>query len=158
MTDFAITGVTPERIDSILEIEKLCFSPPWSRNALENQMNAENCVFLAAVDGSEVLGYIGLMTVLDEGYISNVAVAPPYRRQGIADALISALAERMKSALAFMTLEVRESNTPAIALYEKHGFISVGIRKNYYENPKENARLMTLFFKAEENNNAYNVN
>ena len=158
MTDYTIVNVIPEHIDSILEIEKLCFSLPWSRSALENQMNAKNCLFLSAVEGKNVLGYIGLMTVLDEGYISNVAVAPRYRRHGIADSLIGALIGRTESSLAFMTLEVRESNAPAIALYEKHGFISVGTRKNYYKNPKENARLMTLFFKAEEYNNADNVN
>lgn len=150
MTSCTIIDVTPDHIDSIIEIENLCFSLPWTRTALENQMNAKNCLFLAAVDGSKVLGYIGLMTVLDEGYISNVAVAPQYRRCGIANALIDALMERTKDSLAFMTLEVRESNAAAIALYKKHGFIPVGTRKNYYENPKENALLMTLFFKAEE--------
>lgn len=150
MTDYTITDVVPEHIDSILEIEKLCFSLPWNRRALENQMNSKSHLFLAAVDGSKVLGYIGMMKVLDEGYISNVAVAPQYRRHSIADALINALIKRTRGSLAFMTLEVRESNAPATALYEKHGFILVGTRKNYYEHPKENARLMTLFFNAEE--------
>lgn len=158
MTDFSIVDVSPKHIDSILEIEKLCFSLPWNRSALENQMNAENCLFLAAVDREAVLGYIGLMTVIDEGYISNIAVARQYRRRGVADALIDALVEHTKDSLAFMTLEVRESNAPAVALYEKHGFVTVGTRKNYYENPKENARLMTLFFRPEDRDNADNVN
>ena len=116
-------------------------------------MNADNCVFLSALDDmGAVMGYVGLMFVLDEGYISNVAVAPEFRRCGIADALISALIEREKKALAFLTLEVRESNIPAISLYAKHGFITVGSRKNYYDRPKENALLMTLFFDRKETN------
>lgn len=141
----------PEHLDDIQAIEDDSFSMPWTRRALEYQMNAQNCVFLAALgEQNEVLGYVGLMFVIDEGYISNVAVAPEYRRQGVADKLISALIEREKDALAFMTLEVRESNLPAISLYAKHGFIEVGKRKNYYDRPKENALLMTLFFDGKE--------
>jgi len=102
---------------------------------------------LAALDDDGiVLGYVGLMFVLDEGYISNVAVAPEERRQGVADALISALVDRTRNKLAFLTLEVRESNAAAISLYKKHGFEIVGNRKNYYERPRESALLMTLFF------------
>lgn len=146
-----ITEVKPNHLNDIEEIEINCFSMPWSRRALESQMNAENCVFLTAVDNEgAVMGYIGLMFVLDEGYISNVAVAPEFRRRGIADALILALIEKMKYKLSFLTLEVRESNIPAISLYEKHGFKTVGLRKNYYDKPKENALLMTLFFAREE--------
>ena len=89
-----------------------------------------------------------MMYVIDEGYISNVAVSAKYRRQGVADALIDALNERAEAlTLAFMTLEVRRSNLPAIRLYEKHGFAVVGSRKNYYDLPKEDALLMTCFMK-----------
>ena len=143
-----ITDVKPQHLDEIQEIENACFSLPWHRCALEKQMCADNCVFLAALDESgAVMGYIGLMYVLDEGYISNVAVSPQYRRHGVADALIEALIERTKDFLAFMTLEVRESNHAAKYLYTKHGFETVGKRKNYYDRPKEDALLMTLFFK-----------
>ena len=142
-----ITEVKPHHLDAVEEIENVCFSMPWTRRELENQMNANSCIFLVAEDeDGAVMGYIGLMFVLDEGYISNVAVAPECRRRGVADALITALIERTKKNLAFLTLEVRESNIPAISLYEKHGFKLVGLRKNYYEKPKENALLMTLFF------------
>lgn len=158
MIGYKIIDVIPEHIDPILKIENLCFSLPWTRTALENQMKSKNCLFLTAVNGSNILGYIGLMMVLDEGYISNIAVDPMYRRHGVADALIDSLVERTKDSLSFITLEVRESNASAIALYIKHGFMPVGTRKNYYENPKENALLMTLFFKAEEKQNADNVN
>jgi ribosomal-protein-alanine N-acetyltransferase len=149
MTDFTITNVKPEYLDNILEIENRCFSVPWTRTALENQMNDKKSIFLAAVDGGRVLGYIGMLAILDEGYISNVAVAPDCRRRGIAGALIDAVIARKRDELAFITLEVRTSNMPAIALYKKHGFTEVGRRKNYYDRPKEDAVLMTLFFKPE---------
>ncbi len=143
-----ITDVEPQHLNEIQEIENACFSLPWHRSALEKQMCADNCVFLAALNDDEaVMGYIGLMYVLDEGYISNIAVSPQYRRHGVADALIDALIERTKDTLAFMTLEVRESNHAAKYLYTKHGFETVGKRKNYYDRPKEDALLMTLFFK-----------
>jgi len=146
-----ITDVNPSHLDEIQVIENACFSLPWTHGQLEKQMSADNCIFLAAADyDGAVMGYIGMMFVLDEGYISNVAVSPDYRRRGIADALISALIERAKETLSFVTLEVRESNNPAINLYAKHGFEVVGNRKSYYDKPKENALLMTLFFKRED--------
>jgi ribosomal-protein-alanine N-acetyltransferase len=146
-----ITKVAFEHLDAVAAIENACFSLPWTRGQLERQMLAENCVFLAAVDeNGTVLGYIGLMTVLDEGYISNVAVAPAYRRRGVADALIGALVAHVRDRLSFLTLEVRESNLAAIRLYEKHGFTPVGRRKAYYDRPREDALLMTLFLKKEE--------
>lgn len=147
-----ITNVKPQHLDEIQEIENICFSLPWHRAALEKQMYADNCIFLAALDDNEaVMGYIGLMYVIDEGYISNIAVAPVCRRRGVADALILELIERTKDLLVFITLEVRESNHAAIYLYAKHGFKVVGKRKNYYDRPKEDALLMTLFLRKEEN-------
>ncbi len=146
-----ITDVNSSHLDEIQAIENECFSLPWHRAALENQIIASNCIFLAALDNDgAVMGYIGMMLVIDEGYISNIAVSPEFRRRGVADALICALIERAKESLAFLTLEVRESNHPAVYLYTKHGFEVVGKRKNYYDKPKENALLMTLFFKREE--------
>jgi len=145
-----ITDVKPSHLDEIQAIETACFSMPWHRAALEKQMCADNCIFLAAVDDNgAVMGYIGMMFVLDEGYISNIAVSPEFRRCGVADALIRALIVRAKKTLSFITLEVRESNYPAVYLYTKHGFEVVGKRKNFYDKPKENALLMTLFFKKE---------
>ena len=146
-----VSDAVPAHLDEIEAIEKACFSLPWHRAALEKQMSAPNCIFLAALDDNgAVMGYIGLMYVLDEGYISNVAVSPEYRRRGVGDALISALAKRARTHLAFITLEVRESNRAAIYLYTKHGFEVVGKRRNYYDRPKEDALLMTLFFRKEE--------
>lgn len=146
--EFRIVDVSAEHIRQIEEIERDCFSRPWTAEQLKSQMRDEQHEFIAAVDGSRVLGYVGLMYVLDEGYISNVAVHPDARRQGIGDTLIDALAAKAAELeLAFLTLEVRESNAPAIALYAKHGFHPVGKRKNYYDAPKEDAVLMTCYLK-----------
>ena len=146
--EFRIVDVSAEHIPQIEEIERECFSRPWTAEQLRSQMRDAQHEFIAAVDGGRVLGYVGLMYVLDEGYISNVAVHPDARRQGIGDTLIDALAAKAAELeLAFLTLEVRESNAPAIALYAKHGFHPVGKRKNYYEAPKEDAVLMTCYLK-----------
>ena len=130
-------------------LEEECFSVPWTPEQLLSEFPDESHLFLTAVEGERVLGYVGMMHVLDEGYISNVAVAPAYRRRGLGDRLIGELLERAKALrLAFVTLEVRESNAPAFALYLKHGFSPVGVRRNYYEKPKENAVLMTIFLES----------
>ena len=146
--EFRIVDVSAEHIRQIEEIERDCFSRPWTAEQLKSQMSDEQHEFIAAVSDGRVLGYVGLMYVLDEGYISNVAVHPDARRQGIGDALIDVLAAKAAELeLAFLTLEVRESNAPAIALYAKHGFHPVGKRKNYYDAPKEDAVLMTCYLK-----------
>ena len=147
--DYRIIDTAEAQLEQIEAIERQCFSCPWTLEQLRSQLSGERHVFLAAVDaGGAVLGYVGMMHVLDEGYISNVAVAPAYRRQGVAAALISALMTRAeKLNLAFVTLEVRAGNEPAKALYAKHGFVPVGRRKNYYDLPKEDAILMTRFWK-----------
>lgn len=146
---FVICDAVERDIPAIEQIEQQCFSLPWTQAQLKSQLRDSQHEFLAAKsnDGT-VMGYIGMMYVLDEGYISNVAVGPEYRRQGVADELIRELLDRAdRLELAFVTLEVRESNAPAIALYSKHGFKPVGLRKNYYEFPRENAILMTNFLK-----------
>ena len=142
--------LTEAHIPQMVELEKICFSLPWTADMIRSELNNPSCLYLAAVDGDTLVGYIGVQTVLDEGYINNVAVRPEYRRRGIAAALIALLVEQAQAiGLAFMTLEVRESNAPAIALYEKLGFTTVGRRKNYYEKPREDAILMTIFFTKE---------
>ena len=147
--DYRIIDTTETQLEQIEKIEQQCFSCPWTLDQLRSQLSDDRHVFLAAVDaGGTVLGYVGMMFVLDEGYISNVAVAPDFRRQGVADALISALMTRAEELnLAFVTLEVRAGNEPAKSLYAKHGFVPVGRRKNYYDLPKEDAILMTRFWK-----------
>ena len=147
--EYRIIDTTEAQLGQIEKIEQQSFSCPWTMDQLRSQLSDERHVFLTAVDNSgAVLGYVGMMFVLDEGYISNVAVAPDFRRQGVADALIAALMRRAEERrLAFVTLEVRAGNEPAKALYSKHGFVPVGRRKNYYDLPKEDAILMTRFWK-----------
>ena len=143
-----ITDVQPHHLSQIAELEKQCFSLPWTWEQLMSQLPDDSHEFLAAEEDGRILGYVGMMTVLDEGYISNVAVDPAYRRQGIGDLLIGELLSRaVMRQLSFVTLEVREHNEAAIALYRKHGFSPVGLRKNYYVHPVENALLMTKTWK-----------
>lgn len=146
--EYTVCDVTAAHIPQIEALERQCFSMPWMAELLQSQMKGSQHEFIAAVSPEgNVLGYVGMMYVLDEGYISNVAVSPEHRRQGIADKLIDRLCKICEGlSLSFVTLEVRTGNAPAIALYEKHGFRRVGLRKNYYERPKEDALLMTKFF------------
>ena len=140
-----ICDAKPCHITQMEEIEKLCFSMPWTPEQLRSQLHdaQHECIVALDRDGN-VLGYVGMMCVLDEGYISNVAVHPKARRQGLANRLINELVDRAHGrSLAFVTLEVRAGNEAAIALYRKHGFLPVGRRKNYYSLPKEDAILMT---------------
>ncbi|MDE7243075.1 MAG: ribosomal protein S18-alanine N-acetyltransferase [Oscillospiraceae bacterium] len=148
--DYRIIPITASHTGQMEEIENLCFPDPWSRNLLEELLVLPNAVSLAAVsEDGLVLGYTSAQTVLDEGYINNVAVRPGYRRQGVASALLEALRQRgTELGLSFWTLEVRESNKAAQALYAKHGYLEVGCRRNYYEHPKEDAILMTLEFET----------
>lgn len=145
-----IIPMTAEHIDQIAEIETLCFPDPWSRQLLEDMLYLPGTIALAAVsEDGLVLGCTSAQTVLDEGYINTVAVRPEYRRQGIASRLLETLRQRgAELGLAFLTLEVRESNRAAQALYAKHGYLEVGCRRNYYEHPKEDAILMTLEFET----------
>ena len=146
--NYDIIPMTADHLDQVAEIEQICFSDPWSRRMLSEHLENECAATLVAQsEDGIVLGYAGLLVVLDEGYITNVAVRPEYRRQGIAGELLRVFhrfAEGNK--MAFLTLEVRDSNASARALYTKYGFKEVGVRKNYYDHPKEDAIIMTLEF------------
>ena len=138
--------MTSGHLDDVYIIETECFSHPWSKQSLEEELNNETSLFLVAKEENEVIGYIGMSIVIDEGYIFNVAVRENHRNKGVATALINELVTYgKKNNFSFITLEVRESNLPAISLYSKFGFIKAGERKNYYSNPKENALLMTKY-------------
>ena len=130
-------------LDDVANIEKVCFSHPWSRQDLKNQLDLDTSHFVVAVVDGRAVGYMGLQIFSGEGYVTNVAVLPEYRGQGIAQALIK---EQMKNDMSFITLEVRESNAPAINLYTKMGFVNVGIRPDFYSDPTENAIIMTRYF------------
>ena len=127
----------------IAAIEEECFSVPWSKKAVEGFIENPLCTMLVAKVEEKIIGYIGLYIIADDCDIANVAVTKSYRGQGIAISLINLATEYAKNKeVTKMMLEVRESNIPAIKLYEKLGFSTVGIRKNYYTQPKENALLM----------------
>ena len=140
-----IVPMNADHLDEVAELERICFSTPWSRNMLAEELDNMLSAFLVALDDFDrVVGYAGLQVVLDEGYIANIAVFPEYRRQGIAGKLLQVFMNFAEAnRLAFLTLEVRASNQAAISLYENRGFLEVGRRKNYYEHPKEDAIIMT---------------
>ncbi|MBR2666821.1 MAG: ribosomal protein S18-alanine N-acetyltransferase [Oscillospiraceae bacterium] len=145
---YGLQPLTAERLDDLLELEKLCFAHPWSREMFRGELENECAVYLLAVtEDDRIIGYAGLQVVLDEGYITNVAVHPDFRRQGVATALLSAFRRFGDiQGLRFLTLEVRESNAAAVALYGSLGYCIVGRRRNYYEDPQEDALLMTCRF------------
>ena len=146
-----IRDALPGDLDALEGLEASCFSVPWTREQLLGQLPDANHEFLVAEIDGIVTGYIGMMCVLDEGYISNVAVSAAHRRRGIGRVLVSEMLNRaVQRDLRFVTLEVREHNEGAIALYTDAGFRPVGRRKNYYERPREDALLMTKTFNKEE--------
>ncbi len=148
--DVRIVPMTYDHLDEVAALERVCFSSPWSRNMLAEELDNALSAYLVALDREDgsVVGYAGLMvTGGDEGYITNVAVRPESRRGGVASALLDVFIDFAKgNNLAFLTLEVRASNYGAIALYGSRGFRGVGRRPNYYEHPKEDAVIMTRTF------------
>ena len=147
-TQVRIVPMNADHLDEVAELERICFSAPWSRNMLAEELDNALSAFLVALDGDgKVVGYAGVQVILDEGYITNVAVRPEWRRRGVAGKLLQVFLDfAQANHLAFLTLEVRESNYGAIALYGSRGFRSVGRRRNYYEHPREDAVIMTREF------------
>ena len=143
MIDILIENMKLQHLDGVVYIENICFAHPWSRTDLEQQLNLETSHFAVATVDEKVVGYMGLQIFSGEGYVTNVAVLPNFRRMGIAKKLIE---HQMQNEMSFITLEVRESNLPAINLYESCGFENVGIRPKFYTNPTENAIIMTKYF------------
>lgn len=133
----------PSHVAQIAELEKICFSDPWSERSIASELDNKLAFWLVATEGERVAGYIGSQTVMDETDMMNVAVHPDFRRRGIAEALVNGLVDALKTQGSHcLTLEVRTSNAPAIALYEKLGFSEIGRRKNYYRNPREDALIL----------------
>ena len=140
-----------EHLDELVKLEKICFSQPWSYQSLEEELSNDTAYFFTALDGEKVIGYIGLYIVCESCFVSNIAVFPEYRRKGVATALIERACECAKEhGTDFISLEVRPSNVSALALYEKLGFEEMGLRKNYYRNPTEDALIMTKLFEKKE--------
>ena len=142
-----IVNMNTDHVSQVAELEKLCFSDPWSENSIAHEIENELSLWLVALDGDRVAGYVGSQSVMGESDMMNIAVHPDYRRQGIAEALVLALVSRLKSEGNYqLTLEVRASNTPAQRLYEKLGFTEVGRRRNYYRAPREDALILQKKF------------
>ena len=129
--------------DDISKIEERCFPTPWSLQSVRAEIKNPLALYLGAFVEGELIGYAGMHMIVDEGYITNIAVMPNNRGRGIAGSLLGGLFEAAaKRGLRFIGLEVRESNETARKLYTKHGFTEVGVRKDYYKQPKEDAVLM----------------
>ena len=143
MSDMIVRKMQPEDLLQVCAIERDNFSLPWSEKSFMESMERNDTVFLVALNGEEVAGYLGCYCVAGEGEITNVAVKSSYRRQGIGGKLLETLYEAAKALhTQEFFLEVRESNEAAIGLYSRQGFVKEAVRKNFYEQPVENAVIM----------------
>lgn len=139
-----IARMNAETVEAVAELDKLCFTSPWSLASLSAELSNPLAVFLTAIVDNEIVGYAGMHHIIDEGYVTNIAVLPAYRRRGVARALTEALLQYgVQNGLRIVTLEVRESNIAARELYKSLRFNDVGRRVNYYSRPSEDAILMT---------------
>ena len=135
--------MTEAHVAAVAKLEEACFSMPWSEHSVRSELSNPLSLWLVAMDGETLVGYIGSQSVMGEADMMNVAVNSAYRRRGIGEKLIVELIEKLKGNQVYaLTLEVRNSNVGAIALYEKLGFAQVGRRPNYYKNPKEDALIL----------------
>ena len=138
-----ITCMNNSHVPQIAELEKMCFNDPWSINSISSELDNRLSLWLVAVEEDRVIGYVGSQTVLGETDMMNIAIHPDHRKRGIATALIESLIQKLtEQGSRSLMLEVRASNEPAKSLYAKIGFIAVGIRKNYYRNPREDALIL----------------
>ena len=140
-----ILRLSAEHLSEIAAVERACFSTPWSEASLSILLQESNVGFCAMCDG-KIVGYGGMQCILDEGQITDIAVIPEYRRRGIGAMILSALLEHARQTeLSVIFLEVRISNAPALGLYrDRFGFEILGVRRNFYTHPKEDAYNMRL--------------
>lgn len=142
-----IRRMQEEDFEQVAAIERAIFSLPWSEKSFRDACAREDNVYLVALNDGEVLGYVGMWAVLGEGEITNVAVKETARRQGVGEKLLEELiCTGRQGGTDIFFLEVRESNAAARKLYEKQGFSQIGMRKNFYERPRENAVVMSRTF------------
>lgn len=140
---YAVIPMEEIHVSQIAALEQICFSDPWVESSIRSELENPLSYWLVAMDEEHVVGYIGSQTVLGEADIMNVAVDPAYRRQGLARLLLERLQEDLTAQeVHSLTLEVRVSNEPAIALYGALGYVQVGRRPNYYHKPKEDALIL----------------
>ena len=148
--DYQLVPMDKSHLKEVAEMDKALFTRPWSQDSWESELyNTTVSLVVAETEEGHVLGYGVLGVILDEGCLEKIAVKPEYQRQGIAQAILGSYLRYGRENLAFITLEVREDNAPAIALYRKNGFAEVGRRKNYYSEVHKDAILMTLEFQEE---------
>ena len=138
-----IRKMTAREVPQVAELEKLCFAMPWSEKSVAGELDNPLALWLVAMDGDRLAGYVGSQTVMDETDMMNLAVAPQFRRQGVGEALVNALTASLKElGSRCLTLEVRDSNEAARALYGKLGFTEIGRRRGYYRDPREDALIL----------------
>lgn len=143
MSDIIIRKAVTEDVPAIAEIEKSSIPQPWSEAAFADALTQENAVTLVAEADGEIAGFITGVFLFDNADIYSVATAEQHRKKGIGGKLLQAFFDTLPNEVETVGLEVRESNSAAISLYEKYGFERVGLRKNFYEQPRENAVLYT---------------
>lgn len=152
--DYRIVPMEEKHIPAVAELERVCFVHPWTEENLREELTNGNSRFLVA-EGEGVLGYAGVQEICGEAYVTNIAVFPGSRRAGIGLALTEAACRGARERnCEFITLEVRESNFPAISMYEKLGFVPTGRRRNFYTEPAEDALLYTKYFTREKDENS----
>lgn len=140
-----IHDMEEQDLAQVAALERQLFSVPWSEQGFRDTLDMKDVIFLVAQEGEICIGYCGIYLAADEGEITNVAVDPAYRRKGVARCLLQQLlAQAKERGAAHVVLEVRASNGAARALYESLGFMDCGIRKNFYQKPTEDARVMVL--------------
>lgn len=143
MNNLVVCPFEEKYIDSILSIEELSFTDPWSKDSMEKELNNNFARYVVVKYNNKVIGYGGMWLILDEGHITNIAVTPKYRCMGAGKLILKSLIDICKKEKVIsLTLEVRVSNTIAQSLYIKFGFVSEGIRKNYYADNHEDALIM----------------
>lgn len=139
-----------DHVYGVNALEKICFSQPWSLKSIEAELKNEHARFRVALNEGKVIGYVGMYNICACGYVTNIAVDPEYRRMGVAKKLLEEIIKcGLNEETEFISLEVRESNVAAIRLYECLGFKNVGMRKNFYTKPIENAIIMTKYLRRE---------
>lgn len=138
-----IVPMNETHVSTVAELERLCFSAPWSERSVAAELENEWSLWLVDERDGMAVAYVGSQSCPPEADVMNIAVAPAYRRQGIGEALMLALMEALRrKGMESLTLEVRSSNSPAIALYARLGFVQVGCRPNYYNDPREDALIL----------------
>lgn len=147
MDGITVVPMEERHLNALVRLERACFSEPWTRAGLAEELRNPTAVFAVAECGGETVGYAGMHCVCGECYVDNVAVFPGFRRKGAAAALLSYLISRARERDGvFLSLEVRESNFPARSLYQAFGFREEGRRRNFYRSPAEDALILTLRF------------